>query len=61
MKKTEYALYKGENLLDIGTLDELQKKYKVKRETLYFYQSPAHRKRERKHVCLERIKYIFPC
>lgn len=48
MKTAEYALYKGENLLDIGTLDELQKKYKVKRETLYFYQSRAHRKRERK-------------
>lgn len=32
MKTAEYALYKGENLLYIGTLDELQKKYKVKRE-----------------------------
>lgn len=38
MKTAEYALYKGEKLLDIGTLDELQEKYKVKRRTLYFYQ-----------------------
>lgn len=48
MKAAEYALYKGEKLLSIGTLDELQEKYKVKRETLYFYQTPAHRKRDRK-------------
>lgn len=46
--KSEYALYKGDVLLDIGTLDELQEKYKVKRETLYFYQTPAHKKREKK-------------
>lgn len=46
--KTEYALYKGEVLLDIGTIQELSDKYKVKRETLYFYQSPAHKKREKK-------------
>lgn len=46
--KKEYALYKGEVLLDIGTLDELQEKYKVKRETLYFYQSPAHKRRKKK-------------
>ena len=47
-KRKEYALYKGEKLLDIGTLDELQEKYKVKRRTLYFYQSPANRRRDRK-------------
>lgn len=46
--KSEYALYKGDVLLDIGTLDELQEKYKVKRETLYFYQTPAHKRREKK-------------
>lgn len=46
--KAEYALYKGNVLLDIGTLDELQEKYKVKRETLYFYQTPAHKRREKK-------------
>lgn len=45
--KSEYALYKGDILLDIGTLDELQEKYKVKRETLYFYQTPAHKRREK--------------
>ncbi len=46
--KTEYALYKGEVLLDIGTIQELSDKYKVKRKTLYFYQTPAHNRREKK-------------
>lgn len=34
----EYALYKGDKLLDIGTLKELSDKFKVKTRTLLFYQ-----------------------
>ncbi|EJC5391574.1 hypothetical protein [Listeria monocytogenes] len=42
---TEYALYKGEELLKIGTLDELATFKNVKRETILFYATPTYRKR----------------
>ncbi|WP_187703513.1 hypothetical protein [Listeria monocytogenes] len=42
---TEYALYKGDDLLKIGTLDELAEFRKVKRETIFFYTTPSYRKR----------------
>lgn len=41
----EYALYKGEILLDIGTLDYLSNKFKIKRKTLLFYQTPSQKRR----------------
>ena len=41
MKKI-YALYKGDEQLAEGTLDELTKKFNVKKKTLLFYQSPVH-------------------
>lgn len=42
---TEYAIYKGDDLLKIGTLDELAEFRKVKRETIFFYATPSYRKR----------------
>lgn len=41
----EYALYKGDELLDIGTLKYLSEKFKVKIKTLLFYQTPSQKKR----------------
>lgn len=41
----EYALYKGDELLDVGTLQYLAKKFNVKIETLLFYQTPTQKKR----------------
>ncbi len=40
-----YALYKGDKLLDIGTIDYLAKKFQIKRKTLLFYQTPTQKKR----------------
>lgn len=45
MKKNEYALYKGDELLDMGTLEYLSKKFNVKKKSLLFYQSPAYKRR----------------
>ncbi|EEO1959604.1 hypothetical protein ACA500_002438, partial [Listeria monocytogenes] len=42
---TEYALYKADELLIIGTVDELAEFQKVKRETILFYATPSYRKR----------------
>ena len=41
MKKI-YALYKGDEQLAEGTLDELIKKLNVKKKTLLFYQSAVN-------------------
>ncbi len=42
---TEYALYKADELLIIGTVDELAEFQKVKRETILFYATPTYQKR----------------
>lgn len=50
-KRKEYALYKGENLIMIGTVDEIAKSQGVKRKTILFYQCPAHlKKMEKSHI-----------
>lgn len=43
--KKEYALYKGDNLLKIGTVEEIAEELGIKKETVYFYKSPAYNKR----------------
>ena len=52
----EYALYKGDKLLDIGTLKELSDKFKVKTRTLLFYQTPTQSKRTSKNKGRRLIK-----
>ena len=47
-QRKEYALYKGENLITIGTIHEIAKLQGVKRKTILYYQSPAHLRRNRK-------------
>ena len=44
----EYALYKGDELLAIGTISEIAEKMGVKRDTISFYKTPAYRKRLKK-------------
>lgn len=49
--KKEYALYKGEKLLIIGTIEEIAKNQNVKRKTISFYGTPAHLKRcQKSHI-----------
>ena len=43
--KTIYAMYRGDNFIDLGTLDYLSKKFKVKKKTIGFYCSLAYKKR----------------
>jgi hypothetical protein len=47
----EYAFYKGEELLLIGTINEIAKARSVKRETINFYTTPTYTRRiaKRKH------------
>lgn len=43
--KKEYALYKGEDCLAIGTIKEIAKQKNVKERTIYFYTTPTYKKR----------------
>ena len=38
----EYALYKGENLLSIGTISEIAREMDIKENTVKFYLYPSH-------------------
>ncbi|AHN22712.1 hypothetical protein [Lysinibacillus varians] len=42
---TEYALYKGDELLSVGTIKELAEQFKVGERTIFFYMSPTYKKR----------------
>lgn len=44
-RKKEYAMYKGEECLAIGTIKEIADKMKVKEETIRFYTMPTYKKR----------------
>ena len=43
--KTIYAVYHGDEFVDLGTLDYLSKKFNVKKKSIAFYCSPAYKKR----------------
>lgn len=43
----DYALYKGDDLLAIGTLDELAEFRGVTRNTIYYYSMPASKRKDR--------------
>lgn len=40
-----YALYKGEQLLSVGTIYQIADEMNVKIDTIYFYKTPAYLKR----------------
>lgn len=47
-KLKEYALYKGEELVDMGTAPALAKRRGVSVDTIYWYHSPTHINRNAK-------------
>lgn len=54
---TEYALYKGDELLLIDTLTELAEFKDVKRKTILFYATPIYRKRTKERSwCVIKIE-----
>lgn len=54
-KPKEYALYKGDTLLSIGTVAELAKRFGVKKDTIKFYGSKAYMKHRVKDGSNRRI------
>lgn len=45
-----YTLYKGENILAFGTMKQIAEKLNVKVKTIYFYTTPAWKKRCKKSI-----------
>lgn len=45
MEILEYALYKGDECLSIGTLKEIAKEMNVSTRTIKFYGTPTYKKR----------------
>jgi len=43
--KKEFALYKGDNLLIMGTIEEIAKKQNIKESTVSFYKTPTYKNR----------------
>ena len=53
-----YALYKGENHITDGTIKEIAKHQKVKKETIYFYQTNAYMKKLEKRKTVRNPKIL---
>ena len=47
IKKVEYAAYKGEDIIGVGTIDELAKTTGFTKQTLKFSATPTARKRNK--------------
>ena len=46
-KIKEYALYKGDKFLMIGTINEISAAYNIKPSTVKFYGNPSYKKRRK--------------
>lgn len=44
-KKQEYALYKGDEFIDLGTIEELAERMGVAPNTIRYYQTTIYKKR----------------
>lgn len=55
--KKEYALYKGENLLSIGTIEEIAQEVGSKAKNIKYYTTNAYKRKisKRKNGCNHRI------
>jgi hypothetical protein len=48
-KQSCYALYKGDQFIDLGTITELSERLNIKEQTLWFYTSKIYKERASKH------------
>ena len=49
---TEYAMYRGDHFIDLGTVTYLAEKYHKKKKTLKFLATPSAHKRSAKNSLL---------
>lgn len=55
----EYALYKGEDILDIGTIREIAKQQGVREDTIRFYGTRAYQRRLEKRKNSRNAKVLI--
>jgi hypothetical protein len=55
----DYAVYRGDELLSIGTIKECSEHLGVKEETLRFYTSPVYKKRVEKRNDADSAIIVF--
>ena len=48
----EYALYKGENILAMGTIDQIAREQGVKKATIAYYKTQAYQNRLKRRNAL---------
>lgn len=60
-KHWEYAMYKGEELLSMGTRDEICKEMNIKPRTFAFYRTKKYEERvkKRKNTCSKGYRTII--
>lgn len=54
----EYAVYKGEELLAIGTADECAKELGVQTQTILFYTYPTYQGRLKKRKASDNVRHV---
>lgn len=57
-KQAEYALYKGDELLTIGTAEEIARERGVLKRTIYHYSTPSYQHNPRKKGTSKRLVAI---
>ena len=53
IRKEEYALYKDDTFLALGTIKQIAKQMNLKEETIRFYTSKAAKKRKIHFICIK--------
>lgn len=56
--KTEYAMYKGDEFIDIGTAEELAKKYNMKVTSVYYMAKKVYKEMVKEKGKGNRIEFI---
>lgn len=54
----EYAVYKGEELLAIGTAEECAEVLGVQRDTILFYTYPTYQRRLKKRKASDNVRHV---
>lgn len=59
----EYALYKGDEFIVLGTVDEIAKFTGIKKESVTFYGTPTYKKRNsgENAMCLVKLDDLEEC
>lgn len=61
MQVREYAFYKGENLLALGTICEIAKQMGVQEQTISYYKTQAYQNRlKRRNAISGNVRILIP-